>query len=835
MVYVMWQIRPKNEVVDVSSLYAGAPTWFSIKLHHGGKFTKLPDIKYTGGEVRYVDYVDIDEFSVHELDAIMLDLGYPDPRMIELSVESPVIYYHFRIPNGDFQFGLRALGNDQDVINLSKFIQNNKLIEVYTEHGKTNLLTYFMSPNAKGKVVIEELPENDDQGAKYEAEVHVESPLRNMNHVNDEPIGEYMSLILFGSKTDAFSPEYRRGRVGNSKREEGSCSKRLNLEDIDDLKEKENTNEDEMIDGCYNTPPINDDEQYNELFDNLMENLNGSDEYVEEYEGDVESEESDEEYEKDEGDDHDGKQSENEDKVDDIMDEENNIEDVDVDMADFFVNVESDVEGACINDGHEPEDMEVINNEEFESLDEGSDQDRERRALIRNLGKEKRCNFGSVHIQSFSVGQKFKSKKELKELIDVHALETRRNLFFKKNDSQRLRAQCRGVVPVINKGQVGTKPTTSKSKGKEVKTQKETCGWYIHASRSNPESDWFIRTLNQTHTCLQTRKLRACTASLICKKIIDQVEADPKIPLRAIQDHFQKTYQVGISMDKVFRAKDMARKHVTGDYTKQFELLRDYALELQATNPDTTVKIDVCPNGNPASPTRQFRRIYVCLGPLKKGFKACLRDLVGLDGAFMKGPFPGQGLQIAVDQLFPNAEHRYCIRHIHDNMRKKWGQTEYRDHLWRCASATTIPEFEHLMKEFSEYDKEACQWLKQIPPVHWARSHFSGRAVSDVLISNMCEVFNGKIEKGRDKPVISCLEFIREYLMKRICNVMKAMKKAKGPLTPTATDILDARKKVLHNILLGGMGQTSIKSLQHCKINMWWMLGTKPVLAESGN
>ncbi|CAI9280173.1 unnamed protein product [Lactuca saligna] len=818
MVYVMWQIRPKNEVVDVSSLYAGAPTWFSIKLHHGGKFTKLPDIKYTG--------------------------GYPDPRMIELSVESPVIYYHFRIPNGDFQFGLRALGNDQDVINLSKFIQNNKLIEVYTEHGKTNLLTYFMSPNAKGKVVIEELPENDDQGAKYEAEVHVESPLRNMNHVNDEPIGEYMSLILFGSKTDAFSPEYRRGRVGNSKREEGSCSKRLNLEDIDDLKEKENTNEgvkevheaatvvegcynpftsnianvgDEMIgvhdndhiDGCYNTPPINDDEQYNELFDNLMENLNGSDEYVEEYEGDVESEESDEEYEKDEGDDHDGKQSENEDKVDDIMDEENNIEDVDVDMADFFLNVESDVEGACINDGHEPEDMEVINNEEFESLDEGSDQDRERRALIRNLGKEKRCNLGSVHIQSFSVGQKFKSKKELKELIDVHALETRRNLFFKKNDSQRLRAQCRGVVPVINKGQVGTKPTTSKSKGKEVKTQKETCGWYIHASRSNPESDWFIRTLNQTHTCLQTRKLRACTASLICKKIIDQVEADPKIPLRAIQDHFQKTYQVGISMDKVFRAKDMARKHVTGDYTKQFELLRDYALELQATNPDTTVKIDVCPNGNPASPTRQFRRIYVCLGPLKKGFKACLRDLVGLDGAFMKGPFPGQvltavgldsnngiyplayaivesentaswkwflenlgddlelgsnsnytfisdrqkGLQIAVDQLFPNAEHRYCIRHIHDNMRKKWGQTEYRDHLWRCASATTIPEFEHLMKEFSEYDKEACQWLKQIPPVHWARSHFSGRAVSDVLISNMCEVFNGKIEKGRDKPV----------------------------------------------------------------------------------
>ena len=71
-------------------------------------------------------------------------------------------------------------------------------------------------------------------------------------------------------------------------------------------------------------------------------------------------------------------------------------------------------------------------------------------------------------------------------------------------------------------------------------------------------------------------------------------------------------------------------------------------------------------------------------------------------------------------------------------MRKKWGQTEYRDHLWRCASATTIPEFEHLMKEFSEYDKEACQWLKQIPPVHWARSHFSGNCICLHMVKIMC-------------------------------------------------------------------------------------------------
>ncbi|CAI9290722.1 unnamed protein product [Lactuca saligna] len=164
----------------------------------------------------------------------MLDLGYPDPQMIELTDESPVIYYHFRIPNGDFQFGLRALGNDQDVVNLSKYIAHKKLIEVYTEHGKKNLLTYFMSLNAKGNVVIEELTENDDQGAEVEGQVHADSPMKNVNHGNGEPISEFMSLILFRSKNDSFSLEYRRGRVGNSNIGESSCSKRLNLDYIDE-------------------------------------------------------------------------------------------------------------------------------------------------------------------------------------------------------------------------------------------------------------------------------------------------------------------------------------------------------------------------------------------------------------------------------------------------------------------------------------------------------------------------------------------------------------------------------------------------------------------------
>ncbi|XP_023756569.1 uncharacterized protein LOC111905124 [Lactuca sativa] len=279
------------------------------------------------------------------------------------------------------------------------------------------------------------------------------------------------------------------------------------------------------------------------------------------------------------------------------------------------------------------------------------------------------------------------------------------------------------------------------------------------------------------------------------------VESNPTVPLRSIQDQVQKRLQVGESIHKVQRAKAIATKQVTDDYTKQYEVLRDYLTELQPTNVDTTVKLEVVNEPNSARETRQFKRVYIFLGALKKGFKAGLRDILGLDGAFMKIPFPGQvltavgldsnngiyplayaivetenmsswkwfleclgdelelysnskftfmsdrqkGLLPAIAQLYPQAEHRFCLRHIYEKMRKNGKQ--------------------------------------------------KSRAGSDILLNNLCEVFNIKLIHGRNKPIISCLEYIRQYLMKRICNVKKVMSKAPGPLTPTTSKLLERNRE----------------------------------------
>nr|KAJ0211683.1 hypothetical protein LSAT_V11C400165310 [Lactuca sativa] len=67
----MWNVRLYEKAFNTRVVYDGYPTLFTIKLHHGGEFTKFPDVNYIDGTVTYVDMVDIEEFSVHEMDAIM--------------------------------------------------------------------------------------------------------------------------------------------------------------------------------------------------------------------------------------------------------------------------------------------------------------------------------------------------------------------------------------------------------------------------------------------------------------------------------------------------------------------------------------------------------------------------------------------------------------------------------------------------------------------------------------------------------------------------------------------------------------------------------------------
>ncbi|GKB07552.1 mutator type transposase [Tanacetum coccineum] len=182
-----------------------------------------------------------------------------------------------------------------------------------------------------------------------------------------------------------------------------------------------------------------------------------------------------------------------------------------------------------------------------------------------------------------------------------------------------------------------------------------------------------VRTIMKNICACQSRKIIACTHKFLSKGIVDQVEKNPDIPIRALQEELQRKYELGVSRQKAFRAKAAALNQVKGDYRQQYTMLRDYCLELRRANHDTTIKIEV------ERDSVSLMRIQECQ----------LLTAIGLDAN--NGIYPLAyaivekettdswtwflecvGLAIAMANVFPCAEHRSCLRHIHENMKKQW-------------------------------------------------------------------------------------------------------------------------------------------------------------------
>ncbi|GKC10434.1 hypothetical protein Tco_1007216 [Tanacetum coccineum] len=132
---------------DPYKMYNSDSTLFSIKLHNGGVFTISPNRKYNNGNINFVDMIDSEEFSVHEIDSMLEDLGQDGHRLT---------FYHFLKLGCDLDNGLEPLACDKDVVLLGNYVtQRPKLVEVFVEHEKTNPDIYT-TPKAK-RLLIEEL------------------------------------------------------------------------------------------------------------------------------------------------------------------------------------------------------------------------------------------------------------------------------------------------------------------------------------------------------------------------------------------------------------------------------------------------------------------------------------------------------------------------------------------------------------------------------------------------------------------------------------------------------------------------------------------------------
>ncbi|GJV65469.1 hypothetical protein Tco_1476297 [Tanacetum coccineum] len=687
MAYDVSRIRKLDDDLSrVRSAYGNDANvnMFSLKIHHGGVFVGFPERRYVNGQEAYIDLIDIDTFSVLELSSFMKELGYTHGRPM---------FYHFRVPNNDQDYGLKALACDEDVITLSKHVGEHKLINVYIEHDLTRLNINFTSlPVAELDNDFDPFLGLDDirgnhKHRKSDGRLCNEKLISCSSHsaINNEAkdVDKHVEVIdndsFDSSKSDEGDdirkrklkeckcehvlaedtswrrvcwvsleelgythgrPMFYHFRVPNNDQDYGlkalACDEdvitlskhvgehklinvyiehdltRLNinftslpvaeldndfdpflgLDDIignqnlgkvmdDCVTRKTDKGKEKMVDDCVTTEA----NKGNKIVVDDGENSNDSDDSQD---GDF------------------------------MVDKENMVDEVEVDMQNYYLNINPQVEfpgcssHSAINNEAKDVDkhVEVIDNDSFDSSesDEGDDI---RKRKLKELRKNNTCD-DNLNESTKSEGYFFRT-------IPVFS--------NGPNDGGPSNIGCSSIVPInigcssIEPINTGAKPSSKKQKKEGTgrvfkdKPQGNQCPWILHVSKLKEDETWVVKTFNDVHKCLQQRNVKAATAGFLSQQIIDQVEVNPEIPVKAIK---------------------------ISDYREQYKVLRNYCLELSHKNPGTTVRIEVEPEEDRNVETRVFKRIYICLGPLKDGFRAGMRDLLGLDGAFMKGPFPGK-------------------------------------------------------------------------------------------------------------------------------------------------------------------------------------------------
>ncbi|XP_074303134.1 uncharacterized protein LOC141637548 [Silene latifolia] len=276
--------------------------------------------------------------------------------------------------------------------------------------------------------------------------------------------------------------------------------------------------------------------------------------------------------------------------------------------------------------------------------------------------------------------------------------------------------------------------------------------------------------------------------------------------LKKLKDHVLQDLGVEVSYDKCWWARCRAKLIFYGNNKDQYAKIYDYADALQKYNPDSTALVQC--EGIERPPV-VFKRLYVCLNACKDGFiNGCRPLLLGVFGCHLKGAYPGMCL-VAVGQdgnhnLYPIAwavvevenKDSWCwfLELLSSNLSKVEGKglTFMSDMQKRLLDALNrvVPkveaEFKAQMKGMEILSKEAHQRLNKIPPSAWSRHAFSTQSKSNMLLNNLCESFNNVLREVRDKPILTHMEWMRRYVMKRNFEKREGVGKYKAKFMPYA-------------------------------------------------
>lgn len=190
-----------------------------------------------------------------------------------------------------------------------------------------------------------------------------------------------------------------------------------------------------------------------------------------------------------------------------------------------------------------------------------------------------------------------------------------------------------------------------KNEGRRVRVWCQNgCPWELYAyQRANKILR--INKFRDEHTCTMVWQNKKVHAWYLAKKYVRKFRSDPKMSMGSFVETVKEDCMYEILKYQFYGTRAKCTEVVNGIVAEQYKILWDYGEVLKRTNVGSTVQVE--------GEWNTFKRIYICIGACKEGFKARCRHVIGLDGCFLKTRHGGQLLAaVGIDAdncMFPLA------------------------------------------------------------------------------------------------------------------------------------------------------------------------------------